>query len=205
MDREIIIQVIVKAEWNQFQKVQNEGGRASCQDDWETFEIMRKSQFQIWPDALLESYMEDLRRADERGWNLVLEKYMRMMASTAPRQYREFEPILPVRSAKRLAKTEEVVAVGVRWAEAFARQYPDLGAASRVIHTSEDGPWDTSYETYLRGELLTYSDETFRLYCGMVEEYCEAGRSMTTETMELLVKMYGYESLEAAEKKNTST
>lgn len=201
VNREIVIQVIVKAEWNQFQKVRNEGGRASCQDDWETFEIMRKSQFQAWTDGVLESYMEDLRRADEGGWNLVMEKYMRMMASTAPERYREFEPILPERSGERMAKTEEMVGIGVRWAEEFAGLYPGLGAAGRAIHTSDDGSWDTSYETYLRGELLTYSDETFGLYCDMVQEYCEVGKSMTMVTRELSVKMYGYESLEAAERK----
>ncbi|MBQ8166292.1 MAG: DUF4125 family protein, partial [Lachnospiraceae bacterium] len=47
---------IVKLEWEMFDKVKNEGGRADCQDDWNTFSIMRKSQYMAWSDALCESY-----------------------------------------------------------------------------------------------------------------------------------------------------
>lgn len=36
-----VIEKIIELEWNQFQAVHNEGGRASCQDDRETFDIMR--------------------------------------------------------------------------------------------------------------------------------------------------------------------
>ena len=37
-----ILEAIIQLEWNMFQKVRNTGGRAGCQDDWETFYIMRK-------------------------------------------------------------------------------------------------------------------------------------------------------------------
>ena len=40
--KERFIDAVVDIEWIQFQQVHNEGGRASCQDDRETFEIMRK-------------------------------------------------------------------------------------------------------------------------------------------------------------------
>ena len=46
--KERFIEAVVDIEWIQFQQVHNEGGRASCQDDRETFEIMRKSQFLAW-------------------------------------------------------------------------------------------------------------------------------------------------------------
>lgn len=39
-EREALIDEVIKREWEQFQYVQNEGGRASCQDDHETFVIM---------------------------------------------------------------------------------------------------------------------------------------------------------------------
>ena len=48
-----VIEKIIELEWNQFQAVHNEGGRASCQDDRETFDIMRGSQFADWPQNLL--------------------------------------------------------------------------------------------------------------------------------------------------------
>ena len=38
------VEKILQLEWNMFQKVENIGGRASCQEDFETFYIMRRSQ-----------------------------------------------------------------------------------------------------------------------------------------------------------------
>ena len=48
-----MIEEIIKTEWDMFQHVNNIGGRASCQDDWETFHIMRTSQYENWTDDLL--------------------------------------------------------------------------------------------------------------------------------------------------------
>ena len=49
-DREQLIDSLVGAEWAFFQNVNNVGGRASCQDMPQTFSVMRRSQFAIWPD-----------------------------------------------------------------------------------------------------------------------------------------------------------
>ena len=100
--KERFIEAVVDIEWIQFQQVHNEGGRASCQDDRETFEIMRKSQFLAWTEEVLESYLQDLRDAWKEGWNLLTEKYARMMESTAPEEYERFREILPKRSGKRI-------------------------------------------------------------------------------------------------------
>lgn len=77
------IREIVEEEWSQFQKVNNEGGRASCQDDGKTFYIMRKSQFLVWPEEVLDSYYGDLCKAREEGKNLLFYKYAFMMERTA--------------------------------------------------------------------------------------------------------------------------
>ena len=50
---------IAKMEFEAFDKVQNEGGRANCQDDWETFSIMRVSQYLTWNVPMLEQYISD--------------------------------------------------------------------------------------------------------------------------------------------------
>ena len=81
-----IIDRIIQLEWKQFDAVQNEGGRASCQDDFKTFEIMRKSQFLVWPAKVLESYEKDVLEAGKKGWNLISEKYARMIEFTNPAQ-----------------------------------------------------------------------------------------------------------------------
>ena len=55
--REDKIFKIISIEWDMFQDVNNIGGRASCQDDYETFEIMRRSQYENWTEEMLDIYL----------------------------------------------------------------------------------------------------------------------------------------------------
>ena len=88
MEKAERISDILSREWNMFQKVQNTGGRASCQDDQRGFCVMRGAQFAAWDDAMLASYQKDLIRAEEAGENLLSEKYGYMMREDAGRGYR---------------------------------------------------------------------------------------------------------------------
>ena len=81
---ESLIKETAEMEWELFDKVQNRGGRAACQDDRETFFLMRSSQFQAWPRELLESYRNDILSAREAGRNPLSEKYAYMMERPAP-------------------------------------------------------------------------------------------------------------------------
>ena len=68
---EDIFQQVLQLEWQMFTTVQNQGARASCQDDRKTFLIMRTSQFMAWDMETLVSYRRDLAEAMERGENLM--------------------------------------------------------------------------------------------------------------------------------------
>ncbi len=197
----LLIDKIVELEWQQFDKVKNEGGRASCQDDFTTFSIMRKSQYMTWNTELLHSYYNDLMEAEAKGWNLIMEKYARMMKSTAPEKYQELKKELPVRSDEREQIAEEIIKCQVAWMEDFAKQYPKMAINARSIHTYEDDAYNTSYETYLRGELGTYSEETFILYGRFIAGLLQKGKNLAYETMSNTAKLYGYESVEQAEEK----
>ena len=195
-----LVEEVIRREWDQFQRTENEGGRASCQGNWPMFHQMRASQFMTWPEDLLRSYLDDLDEANRVGRNLVTEKYARMMASTAPDEYRErIEPFIPRLSDERIARQERVIAVQVAWARDFRGRYPRLGAAMRVLTTAEDTPEDTSFETYLRGELGTYSDRTMALYEAMVEDLQAAGRNLTEQTVANTVLLGGFAALTEAE------
>ena len=85
--------------------------------------------------------------------------------------------------------------------EEFAGNFPALADNARSIHTWEDHAFDTSYETYLRGELGTYSDKMLELYGRYVVEYARSGTNLTYAIMENSVKMYGYTSIEEANRK----
>lgn len=200
MNRNQRIESIINLEWKQFDKVQNHGGRASCQDDWGTFYIMRKSQYLAWTDELLESYYEDLTEAEEKGWNLITEKYARMMESTAPKEYEALKDKLPPRSQERLALQEEIVKIQVRWMEDFARKYPRVSGNGRNIYTEEDDLYNTSYETYLRGEISTYSEKTIALYRQFLLSLQEEEKNLAQCIIGNTVELYGYKDLEDAEK-----
>ena len=127
-----------------------------------------------------------------------MEKYGRMEESTAPEKWAEISKNFPVIPPEKQAIIEEVVKIQVKWMEEFAHKFPVLAKQARNIHTSEDLPEDTSYETYLRGELATYSDKMLKLYGGFVVSLFKMNRNLAYETMEQTVRMYGYESVEDA-------
>ncbi|GAB2891684.1 DUF4125 family protein [Uliginosibacterium flavum] len=195
------IDAIISLEWSAFDKVNNAGGRANCQDDFATFELMRKSQFLSWDKATRESYLDDLQRAKKAGRNLIQEKYARMMISTAPQEYATFEHTLPPLSAWQLSTIEAIITQQLEWREAFARVYPRMSSQARLIRTAEDSPSGTSFETYLRGELGTYSEATLQAYQKMIDDYVQRGENITTAAMQHTALLYGYESLAAAEQK----
>lgn len=194
-----IIEQIVEMEWEMFQNVRNTGGRAACQDDFETFDVMRKSQFLIWDLPLLESYWQDLQEGKAQGRNLVMEKYAYMMESTAPKEYEAIATGLLKISEEKQAMVEQIVAIQVGWREEFAEKYPHLSGQARIIHTSEDTLYDISFETYLRGELKTYSMQTLVLYGRRIVAFVQEQKNMTEEIMRYTTAFYGYKTLEDAE------
>ncbi|MDO4156484.1 MAG: DUF4125 family protein [Oscillospiraceae bacterium] len=197
--QETLVQQIVKLEFSEFDKVKNEGVRAGCQDDWETFSIMRKSQYLTWPLAMLQQYWLELQSSSQQGWNLLTEKYARMMESTAPKEYASLQKELPPVSEQKKALCEAIVAIQVSWMEDFAKQYPKLAGQARNIHTTEDTAWNTSYETYLRGELLTYSKTLLQQYGAWIVQLHRNGKNLAEMTMANTAAFYRYTSLEEAE------
>lgn len=194
------INKIIEIEWNMFQNVQNIGGRASCQDDKETFVIMRTSQFENWTEALLDAYLAYIEKAEREGRNLIAEKYGRMMKYTEPKYYEEqIGPYIPALSAHAERMIEEVIAIIVPWEAEFAKRYPKLGRASRPVTAEGDKNGFTSMETYARGELGTYSEELLAMYLDYMKKLKEEGKSISVMDREVMTKLYGYDSIEAAE------
>lgn len=200
-DKSELVDKLIDLEWKAFDKVINEGGRAGCQDDHETFYIMRKSQYMLWSREMLESFIADFTSANNSGWNLITEKYGRMEETTAPEEYEKIKDQLPPLSDDKKQIIEAIVAIQVKMMEEFAEQYPKASCEARSIHTSEDTSVNTSYETYLRGELSTYSDTTLMLYGRFVAEYAAKGKNIARETIANSAVLYGYASLEDMESK----
>lgn len=193
------VEQLAELEFRTFDKVQGIGGRAACQDDWETFSIMRRSQYLPWEEELLEQWLAAFTAAVQAGRNPIMEKYARMMESTDPQLYAGFADQLPELSPEFVQLREAVIAIQIPWMEEFAAKYPHLGSRARAIHTAEDSTAQTSYETYLRGELSVYPFEVLYGYGRWVVSLYQTGKNLACMTMAETVRAYGYASLETAE------
>lgn len=195
-----LIESIINLEWNMFQRVKNIGGRAGCQDDHETFAIMRRSQYENWPGEMLRCYYTYAASCEENGRNLLTEKYGRMMEYTDPQYYREYvADHLPYVPEKNCRLINEIVEIMVEWGEELAKQYPKLAGAGRPVTADGDSTGCTSQETYERGELATYPTELLELYAAYLKELRAQGRSLAAMIQETMVRLYGYKTMEEAE------
>ena len=192
---------IVQREWEMFQKTRNTDGRAACQNDGETFEIMRKSQWMTCKQVVLESYLSDLIKAEETGSNLITEKYARMMKYTVPEEYRAIEDKLPKITKIKSDLTEKILDIYLSWRKELNENYPKLSNAGRPLKKEEDTREITSVETYYRGELLSYSEKTLELYYSYILECIQNEGNLVYDNFENMVKLYGYSSLDDAEEK----
>lgn len=196
---EELVDRIVRLEFQAFDEVKHEGHRAGCQDDWFTFSIMRKSQYLTWDRTMLMQYLYDFDREYNKGHNLITEKYGRMMESASPEKYRELEKHFPRLTEQKRTIIEQIVAVQMNMVEEFAKDYPKIAGNARNLHTYEDNLLDTSYETYLRGEISTYSDKMLQLYGRYVVRCVSTGINIARQTIENTAGLYGYSGLEAFE------
>lgn len=192
---------IIALEWEMFHVLRNVGGKASCQDDWETFKIMRESQFSWYSENTCELYLTQLQNAKASGRNLMMEKYAYMMASTDPLEYEKIKAALPIISDEKKAIVEALVEIEVGMTEEFYDAYPNIFKGARKIHTAEDSLENTSSETYLRAELSTYEMPTLASYAKDVLAMIQAGKNIVATIVEHEVKAYGYKDLKDAEEK----
>lgn len=196
-----LLDEIIGIEWRMFHSVSNFGGKALCQEDPTTFRIMRFSQGISWSEAALESYLKDLREAEKNGRNLMTEKYARMMQSTAPREYAQIVHLLPPLSTEVFSLIDNIVEIVLQWQEELLERFPYVLGKGRPIRSSEDTSFATSFETYLRGELATYSERTLQLHYENVLKQKMENINGSEIALEHTVKHYGYSSLEEANEK----
>ena len=197
--KEQLVEEIIKQEWEMFNAVNNVGGRSTCQEDPKTFEIMRASQAEAWPENLLASYHDDLEQAKANGRNLMTEKYARMMETTVPQEYAAIASLLPPIDDETLELIDKIVRTFLTWKIETTKKYPYLASQDRMVYTEDDSPSETSFETYFRGELKTYSPKTVQLFYEMTLECQKAGANLEETYLFNSVKKYGYESLKQAE------
>ncbi len=180
-----VIEKILAIEMEMFLSVPS-ANPSSCQQDPESFKLHRRAQFSAWSLPTLESYLRDLDNAKSAGINLMTQKYARMDNLIAPLNG---NPLIDAITARYCA-----------WQRAMKEKYPGIISRGRPLSSEEDSASMTSFETYLRGELETYSDATLALLDKDIQDKLAHGVSMTEEVYECMVRQLGYSSLEDAEK-----
>ena len=199
MKKEEIINEILEREWNFFTNANNVGGRASCQDNKTEFIIMRKSQWETLPQEILESYLDDLQEAENKRVNIVVEKYARMMEYSSPVEYEAIKHHLHEISQDKKEIADKIVEIYLNWEKEVMDKYPKLSKCGRPLYSTADTLEVTSIETYLRGELYSYSKKTNTLYYQYIKKCVEENKNLALENIRNIVIEKGFESLEEAE------
>jgi hypothetical protein len=185
-EKDKIIEAILEIELRMFLTV-NPMQTSGCQEYPESFKLHRRAQFQPWSEEALGSYLEDLHAAQERGDNLMRRKYARMQGLLRPA---ESGPVI-----------EEIVRLKMDWQRTMFRDYPAVMSGARPLTEENTRAQMTSFETYARGELETYSARTLKFLLRDLLAMQARGESLSEKVYDCLVRESGYASLEEAEKK----
>jgi hypothetical protein len=94
---------------------------------------------------------------------------------------------------------EKIVALNVHWQQEMIKKYPYLMASGRRLYASADSIHNISFETYLRGELETYSNRTLGLLHHDLLVLYKEGINGAERVYEYLTKKFGYGSIYAAD------
>ena len=195
MEKEKIIEKILEKEWKYFSNLNNIGGRADCQDNREDFIIMRKSQWETFNEETLLSYLEDLNSKN----NPLFQKYAQMMKYNSPEEYEKIKDILEKASDEKTDLVNKIMFIYMEWEKEFFERYPIFSSMGRPLYSSEDDNIETSIETYLRGELLSYSEKTLKLYLNYVIDNKEKNINLAIKNMDNLARMQGFNDSDEVE------
>lgn len=188
--KDTLIRRIISEEYRMFSAVENIGGRASCQDDFDTFYIMRYAQHSIFTENTLESYLKDIEAAKAAERNLVTEKYSWMMEETDPIWFTErLSPYLPRISEWKMRMVERMTLTFMECYEHVKKQYPDILAWGRSPYDNQGG---ASIRLYFSSELKTWSEVTLLLACQDVVSHLERRDNPVSKIYEKIMDFYGH-------------
>jgi hypothetical protein len=181
-EKDNLIEKIMQLELNMFLTVPTQYP-ASCQENPDTFCLHRGAQFSVWSEETLCSYLDDLSRAIEQGNNLMTLKYARM------------ENLIPPLNANPIM--DMIVEMELEAQQEMLSRYPNFLGRGRPLENDNVGV--TSFKTYLRGELETYSDRTLELLCRDIQRIRDSGQNLAQQIYSHLVRNLGYGSIDELE------
>lgn len=182
MMKHALLEDILDMEWDMFVRVRSDQ-HAPCQTAPDNFRQIRGSLFEMWPDAMLASYLDDLTQAQACGRNLLTEKYARMDQLIAPLSA---NPVI-----------DKILEIENKWQAELQELYPAL--YRRCCRKMDPAGNGSNFSVYLRCELETYGDLTLALYYQNVKNAEDGKRNLAQEALYSLVRKSNYRDLEHAE------
>ena len=140
-------------------------------------------------------YLDDLNSKN----NPLFQKYGQMMKYNSPQEYEKVKDILESPSKNKITLVEKIMSIYMEWEEEFFRKYPTFSSMGRPLYSTEDDDIETSIETYLRGELLSYSEKTLNLYLKYIIEMKEKNINLAIKNMDNLASMQGFKNSDEVE------
>lgn len=166
------IEKILAAELRMFQSVPAIGANR-CLEHPEEFKQHREAQFSIFSNETLKSYLDDIKTAQEKGQNLMTDKYARM------------DNLIPKTNCSTLV--DAVAAIMVNWQIQLIEKYPGLMERARPVASENDDQYKTSFETYIKGELETYSESTLSFLQSDLKKLQVEGKNGSEEIYRYLI------------------
>ncbi len=152
----VLIERILDIEWQMFSYIRSL--EASKNDHGEKlYRAIRRKIHSVLPDDVIESYLQDLQRAEREGRNLIQEKFDRREGKLPP--------------LKENAVIPRIVELEIAWKMAMDRNSPHVKLARN----------EEAFRLYITSELETYSDGTLDLYYRAVLEARRVRRNLVEE------------------------
>ena len=121
------------------------------------------------------------------------------MKYNSPQEYEKVKNILENPSKNKITLIGKIMSIYMKWEEEFFKKYPIFSSIGRPLYSTEDDNIETSIETYLRGELLSYSEKTLQLYLKYIIEMKEKNINLAIKNMDNLANMQGFKNSDEVE------
>ena len=172
-----LIEQIVEIELDMFLRVKT-AEPSACQERPETFTAMRQMTHSVLSTETLESYLEDVQKAEADGRNLLTEKYARMANQIPP--------------LKETPVIGDIATIEGDWMAELAEKYP---------HVFRGGATAAGFKIYLSSELETYSDKTLDLYFRDISKAKQEGVNLAEVRYNKLFQQAGQGSIAEMEER----
>lgn len=117
--------------------------------------------------------------------------------SKAGRFHARMQGLIPPRNANPVI--DAIVRIKMNWQADMMRRFPAIMGNARPLDSASDDRRITSFETYARGELATYSDATLAALHADLQDLLAQDINASEQIYRLQAEQSGFDSLEAAE------